>query len=309
MSSDHKFSTKKIKRHPAEIPLFIIMLLISLCVWTILLFSSIGLIYAMIIGLFVLFGHVISIAHIRGNAVEINEEQFSEIHNIVVTLSKRLDFKKTPEVYLMQSGGVLNALATKFLRSKLIVLHSELLDACKNNIDAIRMIVGHELGHIKSGHLRWHLLLMPATFIPFLGKAFSRAREYTCDRYGMSMAEVKSDGLLGLTILSVGKKYAPQVSHQLMMKQLKKLNSGWMRIGGWLQSHPPLVLRIYQLSPELRSINKKPSWWSTIKGIVILCSIIGIVVLTTCFAAMSYNYLHHRGFKIDSIAEIFSIHE
>lgn len=272
----------KIKRHPSEIPLFFIMLAVSLSLWIAMAMSIVVGIYVLLIGLFFLFGHVSMIAHIRGNAAQVNEEQFTELHQLVVTLSKQVGLKKIPEVYIMESGGVLNALATKFVKSKIIVIYSDLLDACDNNIDVIRMILGHEMGHIKSGHLRWDALLMPAMFIPFLGHAFSRAREYTCDRYGASVVEVKSNALLGLTILAVGKNYAANVSQKSLIQQSHNLNTGWMQIGEWLQSHPSLIKRIYALDPnKFKLVNKKISLWTSLKGFLIVFLIIGGISAAT----------------------------
>jgi hypothetical protein len=45
---------------------------------------------------------------------------------------------------------------------------------------------------------------MPAMFIPFVGGALSRARDYTCDRYGRAAAGDEEGALLGLTILAAG---------------------------------------------------------------------------------------------------------
>jgi hypothetical protein len=89
-----------------------------------------------------------------------------------------------PEVYLQQQDGAINAFATRFLRSHMVVLMADLLEACGSNDAARDMIIGHELGHIRAGHLRFHWVLLPVAFVPFVGSALSRAREYTCDRYG-----------------------------------------------------------------------------------------------------------------------------
>ena len=82
-----------------------------------------------------------------------------------------------PEVYLMQQDGAINAFATRFLRSQIVVLLADLLDACGDNDRARDMIIGHELGHIRAGHTFGHWLMLPAAFIPFVGVALSRARD------------------------------------------------------------------------------------------------------------------------------------
>jgi Zn-dependent protease with chaperone function len=129
----------------------------------------------------------------------------------VERVARRIGLDETPDTYLMQSGGALNAFATRFLGLDLVVLYADLLDACGDNAAARDMIIAHELGHVRAGHLKGHWFLLPAMLVPFLGTALSRAREYTCDRYGAAGAGDREGALLGLTILAAGGKHAPLV--------------------------------------------------------------------------------------------------
>ena len=105
---------------------------------------------------------------------------------------------RVPEVYVMQAGGTLNALASKFMRANIVVLFSELIEACDDDTGARDMIIAHELGHLHAGHLRWTWFLLPGSMVPFLGTALSRAREYTCDRYGAAgLGEIFDDEPVG----------------------------------------------------------------------------------------------------------------
>lgn len=92
---------------------------------------------------------------------------------------------------------------------------------------------------------------MPAAFVPFLGSALSRAREYTCDRYGCAAAGDREGALLGLAILSAGGKYGPLVNRAALVRQRGDLRGAWMLVGEWLGSHPPLARRLVALAPEL----------------------------------------------------------
>jgi peptidase M48-like protein len=132
-----------------------------------------------------------------------------------------------------------------------VVLFSDLLEACGDNTGARDMIIAHELGHVRAGHLKWHWTLMPANLIPFLGSALSRAREYTCDRYGRAGAGSTDQALLGLAILSAGAKHGPLVNRRAFVAQRGALNTGWMTLGTWLASHPPLSHRMVALDPTL----------------------------------------------------------
>jgi Zn-dependent protease with chaperone function len=195
--------------------------------------------------------HLGFVSHVRGNAVRLGPDQFPELHERVTLLAQRMGLERVPEAYLMQAGGSLNAFATRFLRSNMIVLFSDLLEQCGDNEAARDMIIAHELGHIRAGHLRWRWLIAPSLIVPFLGMALSRAREYTCDRIGAAGAGDRDGALLGLTILAAGGRYAPLVNREAFVAQRAAFATGWMTIGEWLSSHPPLAKRMVAIDPSL----------------------------------------------------------
>lgn len=252
----------KVQRYSWETPLQVLCFIFAFFAWIFIIFSIFGAVYAVLIGIFLLFAHVSFIAYIRGNGVKLGPDQFPELYQAVQNLSRRMEMPE-PEVYLMQAGGALNAMATKFMRSNMMVLYSDLIEACGENHAARDMIIAHELGHLKEGHLKWFWFLVPAYFFPILGTGLSRAREYTCDRYGLAGAGDLSGALLGLAILAAGGKYAKRVNMQTMASQVKNLNTGWMTIGEWLTTHPPLAKRMIAMDPAL-----KPRENYTQKGII-----------------------------------------
>ncbi len=241
----------RVERWPSERPLLALTVLAAAAVWAFLLVSLVGFAYAVMIALFLFVTHLVFVAHLRGSAVRLGPDQFPDLYCRVQELAARVGIGETPEAYLMQSGGVLNAVATKFLRSKMIVLFSDLLEACGENAAARDMIIGHELGHLKAGHLNWMWLLFPGQMVPFLGAAYSRAREYTCDRYGAALCGDPQAAVVGLAILAAGGAYGPRVNLRGMAHQREQMNTGWMTLGKWLGSHPPLCDRIAALQPSL----------------------------------------------------------
>jgi Zn-dependent protease with chaperone function len=224
-------ATITIEPWPGERPLFLLALLVSLALWLLATITVIGLVYGAIFGLFFFVMHLAFVAYVRGNAVRLGPDQFPEIHSTVVRLAGRIGLDPVPEAYLMQAGGSLNAFATRFLRTHMVVLFSDLLEACGDNTAARDMIIAHELGHVHRGHLKWHWVLLPAHLIPFLAQALSRAREYTCDRYGLAGAGSTEGALLGLAILSAGGTHGPLVNRRVFVAQRGALNTGWMTIG------------------------------------------------------------------------------
>lgn len=235
----------------SERPLFALAAIVSTLIWLIAAVSVVGILYAAVFGALLFVIHVVFITHVRGNGVRLGPDQFPELHARVEELAIRLGMERAPEAYLMQAGGALNAFATRLFRSNLLVLFSDLLEACGDNTAARDMIIGHELGHIRAGHLRWRWLLAPSGLIPFLGQALSRAREYTSDRYGVASAGDRDGALLGLTILAAGGTHGPQVNRTAMVRQRSNLETWWMTVGQLLSSHPPLAQRLVALDPGL----------------------------------------------------------
>ena len=244
-------SPVQVQRWSSERPLWALMLLVSIGVWLALAISIIGLVYALFFGLVFLFAQAMFIAHLRGNAVRLGPDQLPELHQRVQEIAARLGMQRAPAAYVLQQGGTLNALATRFLRSDFIVLFSDLLDACGSNTEARDFIVAHELGHLKAGHLSGRWFLLPGLVVPFLGTAYSRACEYTSDRYGMAAARDPEQALAGLTILAAGAKHGTSLNRRALVAQRSDLNTAWMKIGQWLSTHPTIAHRLAALEPSL----------------------------------------------------------
>lgn len=243
--------TAAVEPWPSERPLFALSLLIALAIWLLAVVTIVGIVYAAMFGLFFFVMHLAFIAHVRGSGVRLGPDQFPELHADVERIAHKLGLPTVPETYVMQAGGTLNAFATRFLGTNIVVLFSDLLDACGDNRAARDMIIAHELGHVKEGHLRWHWVLLPSQIVPFLGSALSRAREYTCDRYGLAGAGDLDGALTGLTILAAGASHGPGVNRAALVRQRQQISGAFMTLGQWLSTHPPLAKRLAALDPRL----------------------------------------------------------
>jgi Zn-dependent protease with chaperone function len=234
----------EVPRWHTETPYFMLALLIAIPMWILLVVSIIGLVYGLMIFAFIWLGHVLFVGHVRANGVQLGTRQMPELYERVCEIARAQGLEEVPDVYVMQAGGLLNALATKFLGRKMVVLFSDLVEACGENTAARDMIIGHELGHIRAGHLSWQWLIAPGLLLPFLGAALSRAREYTCDRYGLRAAGDLRSAEMGLTILAVGGRLAHRVDREQFLEQQRELRGFWMGIAKLMATHPPLMKRI-----------------------------------------------------------------
>jgi Zn-dependent protease with chaperone function len=199
--------------------------------------------YFALIIIYLLFRFGVLIGHLKGNAIKLSKKQFPDIYQIVLNQSGLLGLKTIPDVYILQSGGVLNAFAAKFLGRNYIVLYSEIVEsAYEQDKKILEFIIGHELGHIKRNHMFKNLLLIPSYIIPFLGSAYSRACEYTCDNIGNSLCPsgVKS----GLLLLASGKKIYKNVNIKEFLIQDYSEDGFWKWFSEKVSSHPNLTKRL-----------------------------------------------------------------
>lgn len=234
-------------RTKKEKKLFNFVFVISLASWIALVVSLIGIAYGLFFGLFLFVTHALMIAYIKGHALKLSENQYPEIYQRFVKASRQLGLKTTPEIYIMQEGGALNAFATKLTGRNFVVIYSDLLEACGEEGKELDMIIGHEIGHLALGHLKWMWFLVPGHLIPLLGTAYSRACEYSCDLCGLETAGDIDSASRGLVILSAGGKYGKGANLEYFVKQAQESGSFWSSIFELNSTHPYTPKRIAAL--------------------------------------------------------------
>ena len=203
--------------------------------------------YVFLIFVLLFFQLGLMIGNLKGNAIKLSINQFTDIYQIAQKQADMLGLKRIPSIYIMQSGGALNAFAAKFMGRNYIVLYSEIVETAYDQDKAIlEFIMGHEMGHIKRNHMTKNLLLWPSYLIPFLGAAYSRACEYTCDNIGQVLCPtgVKS----GLLVLASGKKIYKRVNLNEYLRQNISEDGFWKWFAEKVSSHPNLTRRLDALS-------------------------------------------------------------
>lgn len=199
------------------------------------------------------------------NAVRINERQRPDLYQTFVEACEILDLPETPELYVTQSPE-LNAMAVG-IDQPFVVINSAMVQSLSK--DELRCVLGHEAGHILSGHALYRTMLfvllrvmhavMPKAIVmmtlPILLalQEWSRKSELSADRAGLLVSQdleisyrvcVKLAG--GSTLqdynLEEFEKQALEYDEQETTKDslLKFLNLIWM-------NHPFPVLRILEL--------------------------------------------------------------
>lgn len=208
------------RRHPWEIPILVLVLVVgiggyvlgvilvatgSLNTWFVLILIAPLLLY-LIRGL--------TYAMPRVNGVKMSPTQFPEGYQMVVEASRRFGLEYVPDAYVVLGNGTINAYASGHGFRRFVVVYSDLFEigGHARSPEALRFIIGHEVGHIAAGHVSYWRQLgsMIGLNIPVLGQALSRSMEYTADNHGYYNQPSGSPGAIG--VLAAGKYMLTSVS-------------------------------------------------------------------------------------------------
>ncbi|WP_410511078.1 ankyrin repeat domain-containing protein [Paenibacillus sp. BR2-3] len=234
--------------HKNERKYFIIALVISIATYIALIISIIGMMY---IGLFLavsLLLHSLMLGNIRTNGVRLNPDQFPEVYNKVKELCAKMEMKFVPDIYVMESSGALNAFATRFFGRNMVVLYSSIFELSEEGAEVeLAFVIAHELAHIKRRHLSRQLVVLPAMWMPGVREAYSRACEYTCDRFAAYYTGNSEAAKNCLTMFGIGKLLSKRVNRTSYLNQVNEEKGFVIWLSEVLSTHPPLPKRINEI--------------------------------------------------------------
>jgi len=143
----------------------------------------------------------------QANAVRVGPKQFPKLHSMLTEVKATLDWEKEVELYVSQTP-IANAMAVGF-DEPFIVIHSGTMSLL--NDDEQRVVLGHELGHVMSGHALYHTILYLIVLfgfanLPFLAglallpirlalMEWYRKSELSSDRAGLLACQSREDSL------------------------------------------------------------------------------------------------------------------
>jgi Zn-dependent protease with chaperone function/competence protein ComGC len=184
---------------------FTFVLVISIIVWLLLVFTIFPIFYALLAFIAIWFGNGLLVAQLKADGIKVHSEQLPELDHALREVCAKLEVQQVPELYIVESGGILNAFATRHSGRNFVVINSDLLEAYGPSSPEIKFLLGHELGHIKQKHIIKQLFLFPGLLVPLLGNAYSRACEASCDRFGALASNDIDASINAMMILSGGK--------------------------------------------------------------------------------------------------------
>ena len=208
--------------------------------------------------------HVIGLC---GSNFHVTKESCPELYDLVKNIAETLDIDRLPEIYTIWSYGV-NAYTTGYKDNTIMVIHTGAVDLMTD--PELSFVVGHEAGHIKSGHVLYHVMvdffsqiisgsgLMKNLSVPLQLALFYwyRMSEFTADRAGL-LACQDLNAALGAIMKMAGipKRYFSTADPKVFAKQAEEFMS---KYGGTVDSvirnisilddsHPWTVMRAYEL--------------------------------------------------------------
>ena len=175
----------------------------------------------------------------------ITRESLPELYSLYLQACDSLCVDSPPPLFITKEP-IFNAFALGSGGDKpCISLTAELVSVLDE--DELIYVMGHELGHVISGHAKYKWLatllysgMVPrevkVAIAPALGPTlllWSRRSEYTCDRAGLLACQsLETAARVNMRFAGVPKKYAGKASYQSLMEQAEKLRE--QVPGGWL---------------------------------------------------------------------------
>jgi len=173
-----------------------------------------------------------------GDAVKVTASQRPRLNVMWTEVLETLDWPERPELYVTQTP-IANAMAVGFDKP-FVIIHSGLLEILEE--DELRSVLGHELGHIMSGHttystIAYILLYFGISNLPFLAAAailpfqlalleWQRKSEFSSDRAGLLVVQDLNTVMSTEMKLAGGKPYGDQLRVEEFIRQAEQYETG-----------------------------------------------------------------------------------
>ena len=189
----------------------------------------------------------------RVNGVLITEDQFPEAHRMVREAAHAFGMDKVPDAYVVLGNGQINAFASGHGFRRYVAIHSDLFEVGGrlSDSDALRFVIGHEVGHIAAGHGSfWRQFgVSVANVIPGIGATLNRAQEYTADNHAYRFCP---EGMYGLRVLAAGKYLYRSVDFDAIAARGSTDNGLFVMLVNFLSTHPVNTWRFQALADRSR---------------------------------------------------------
>jgi hypothetical protein len=179
----------------------------------------------------------------RANGVRVGPQQFPELHEALLSASRKLGIAPAPELYVSRNAGAPAAAYSFRGRRSVIVLDADMFpEHWKDGLDWITFVMAGALGSICLGHTRWwvQLLTGPVQQVPALQTPLLIKWTYSRDRCA---AFVFPAGVRGLLVQAVGKDAVREVEIPAFLAQTETASPALRSLAAILNKKPALTDR------------------------------------------------------------------
>lgn len=210
---------------------------------------------------------------LQGSHFRITHESCPELYSLIKEVEETLDITDRPKIYT-KWGYDINGYTTGTKDNTLMMLNSGAVDLLSEN--QLKYIVGHEMGHIKSNHVLYHMM---AEFLPTIVSLipgasiltapiqlallyWQRMSELTADRAGLLACQDKEAVLEAIVKMAgLPLKYFDNINEDSFLAQaeeFKKMHEGFINgamanLSIMTSTHPWTVFRAAELVKWINS--------------------------------------------------------
>lgn len=208
--------------------------------------------------------HVVELC---GSNFHVTKESCPELYKMVNESAEILDIDRLPEIYTQWSYGI-NAYTTGYKDNTILVLQSGSVDLLPD--PELTFVIGHEMGHIKSGHVLYHMMVqffaqiisstvLAGKFVVPIQLGLNywyRMSEFTADRAGLLACQDLEAALSAIMKMAgLPKRYFNTSDPKVFAKQAKEFMTKYgdttdkiiRNISILDDTHPWTVMRTYEL--------------------------------------------------------------
>lgn len=208
--------------------------------------------------------HVINLC---GSNFHVTKESCPELYKKVIDAAETINVDRLPEIYTQWSYGI-NAYTTGYKDNTIMVIKTGAVDLMTD--EELSYVIAHEMGHIKSGHVLYHVIVNFFSQIiaksMLVGKMalplklalnyWYRMSEFTADRAGLLVCQDLNAALSAIMKMAgIPKKFFSTADPHVFAKQAIEFISKYgdtvdkviRNISILDDTHPWTVMRAYEL--------------------------------------------------------------